>query len=216
MGIKLWETDPDAKPKSYNTDDIVGRWRSGDYLNDKPVSLTEWKFTTDSEEAAHRIAELYGGTVEHDDDNDKAPFAVYTETNTLRVILSKTAISSSMVLWGKSKMIRSCDGVTQKKPKAGEPCQCPPKLALRKEAANEGWGCTPSVWVYVTLADAPELGRQNYSTGSWGFAVGDAPKMEAILETLGDDETIEADFTIEQVTTAAGRTFSMPTLKVAK
>lgn len=215
MALKLWETDPDAKPTRQEYDDIVGRFRSGDFLNNKPVSLTEWKFTTDDATVAQKVADLYGGTVE-ETDNEKAPFAVYTETNSVEVILDKSGVSSQMVLWGKAKMIRSCDGVTQKKPKQGEPCQCPPKLADRKEAANEGHGCQPSVWVYFRLADVPELGKLNYNTGSWSFAVGDAGKIEDALAELEDGETLKATFSIEQVVTNAGRSFSMPTLKINK
>lgn len=216
MGIRIFDVDPDAKPKSQFSDDIVGRFRSGAQINKRPVALEAWRVTTGDPEVAAAVQGLFGG-------DEPAPWEtqaednleVYTEATTFDVILDgPQSVKTSMVLWGRNALIRSCDGVTQTDDKRS-PCVCPQAVSERKEAAKAGTGCEPSIQVYFRLADDPDLGRFKFFSGSWSFA-GEVGTAEAALEKI--DGPARASLTLEVVeyTTKTGREvrYTKPVLKV--
>lgn len=181
MGIKIFEVDPDSQPRS--SDDIVGRFRSGTQLNNRPMALDNWRVTTGDPDVAAAIADTFGGDPKDWDTQTEEKLEVFTETDSVEIILDgPDAIRTSMVLWGRNSMIRSCDGVTQTDDKQSA-CVCPSTVKERKEAAKAGHGCEPSVQVYFRLAAAPDLGKFKFFSGSWSLAaeVGDAEaKLAAI------------------------------------
>jgi hypothetical protein len=218
MGLRIFEVDPDSQPRRKN-DDVVGRFRSGQQLNNRPLSLTEWRVTTGDPDVADKIADLYGGTPNQWDTKSPETLEVLTEASAVTVIFDgPRAVKSEMVLWGRNGKIRSCDGVTQAADEATgqcEGCVCPPTIKERKEAAKKGTGCEPSVLLFFTLADAPELGKFRFTSGSWNFAA-DIGDVEDSLKAI--DGPAIAEFGLEVITwqdrtTKETRSFTKPYIK---
>lgn len=170
MGIRIFDVDPGARSKKF-TDDIVGRFRSGAQVNNRPLSLDEWRVTTGDPEVADIVADLLGAktgvqtwTTEGEDNLE-----VYTTAESVDVILDgESAVTARMALWGKKGLIHACDGEVTTD---GEPCPMAGKtVAERKEAAKAGYGCEPNINVYFRLLANPDLGKFRFSSGSWKFA----------------------------------------------
>lgn len=213
MPINIFATDPDAAPRP-PLEDVVARFRSGQQIDGRPVALTAWRVTTGDPDVADALADLLGGEVEEWDTKSEEVLEVLTEAEEVPIILDGPgAIRSSMVLWGRNGKVRECDGVTQAPDPKGvaAPCVCPQKVSERKEAAQAGWGCEPSVQVYFRLADAPDLGRMKFFSGSWSLAgrIGD---VEASLAAI--DGPAKGTLGLTQITTKAGRTFTLPVVTI--
>lgn len=161
----------EAPPSS----DIVGRFRAGRQLQGRPMSLQTWRITTGDPAVASEVAELLGaveGPQEWDTKTDER-LEVITEASSVDVIFDNAkAIRSEMVLWGRKGKLRSCDGITQaaKDGQPSKPCECPSSVSDKMQAAKDGTGCEPSISYLFRLADAPELGRFRFQTGSWTVA----------------------------------------------
>lgn len=139
-------------------DDVVGRLHGG-YLNGrKPVSLDEWRITSDDPEVADKVAELFGGQPQEIENGDNVLYEVFTEAKDIDIIIeSSEAVSSEFVLWGQDgKVAMRGDGVTldDGNPDPGA------RLSLneRKEKAKIGLVPAPQTEVFFRLAKAPELG----------------------------------------------------------
>ncbi|TDC35718.1 hypothetical protein [Micromonospora sp. KC213] len=174
MGLRIWETDPEAAPKPRQpfARDLVGRFRSGTQVNNRPISLQEWRVTTGDPAVADAVRSLLGGDEPQawqtsGEDN----LEVFTTSPKVKIILDgPKAIRQEMVLWGRSGAIRKCDGVEQTLDgDQGKPCECPPGYQDRKDAAKSGKGCQPSITVFFRLADLPDLGRFKFNSGSWSL-----------------------------------------------
>lgn len=182
MALRIFENDPDSAPQKAS-DDIVGRFRSGMQVNDRPMALDAWRITTGDPDVAAAVAEAFGGSPEEWETKTEERLQVLTEASEVDIILPGTkSIVSEMVLWGRNGKIRSCDGVQQKDDE-GTPCACPNSLKDRKDAAKQGHGCEPSVGLYFHLADHVDLGRFKFFSGSWNLAT-DIGKAEAALAKI--------------------------------
>lgn len=188
--IRIWETDPASAPKPRPqrfANDLVGRFRSGYQLRNRPVALTEWRVTTGDPDVAKAIQDLLGGDEPQQwETSGEDNLEVYTERKQVKVILDgPDALRQEMVLWGRAGAIRRCDGVEQHGEDAkGKPCECPASYADRKDAAKKGTGCQPSITLYFKLADAPDLGRFKFVTGSWSLL----RELGDVTDTLTDIE----------------------------
>ncbi len=220
MGFgNIFDNDPDA-PKSDFVDDIVGRFRSGAQVNRRPLALQEWRITTGDPTVADALADLLGGSPQEWETESEERLEVYTEANSVAVILDgPSAVSTSMVLWGQRGKIRECDGATQRGEdgQPGEPCACPSSVKDRKAAAEKGTGCQPSIGIYFRLADLPDLGRFKYFSGSWSMAaeIGKAEEDLAKVEgpALGTLSIVEVKW---ETPKGSGkfRQFYKPVLKI--
>ena len=143
MSLRIFETDPEARPKKRDrfSSDLVFNLKSGIQVNNAPVALDNWGFTTDDPEVADEIAERFGGEVEELDVAKGDDHRVISETNTLDVLVSgQDALRSRMVLFGMQGIIHECDGMYfLNEEDKGEPCGCPPKLEDRKALAAKGY-----------------------------------------------------------------------------
>lgn len=172
MAINIFQNAEPAE--GAKSQDIVGRFRSGRQLQNRPVSLSTWRVTTADPDVADAIAQTFGaieGPQRWETQTDEV-FEVITEVSEVAVILDGAkAVRSEMVLWGRKGKIRSCDGLTQTGDNAkGEPCVCPSDLEARIEGAKNGTACEPSVSYLFRLAELPDLGRFRFQTGSWTVA----------------------------------------------
>lgn len=219
MGLRIFETDPDAAPKERKrfADDIVGRFRSGYQINNRPAALSEWRVTTGDPEVAAAIHSMLGGEKPQTwDTAGEDNLEVFTKTGKLKVILDgPEAIRQEMVLWGRAGAIRRCDGVEQTGDEAkGKPCECPASFQDRKDAAKKGTGCQPSITIYFRIAEDPDLGRFRFTSGSWSL-VRDIGNTEDDLKDI-DGEAF-AWLRLEEVEyEAQGKTrnFTKPVIEV--
>lgn len=208
MPINIF-ANAEAPSRSSNSD-IVGRFRAGRQLQGRPMSLDTFRITTSDPDVADQAAELLGaveGPQEWDTKTDEV-FEVITEAESVDIILQgEYAISSEMVLWGRKGKVRQCDGATQVN---GKPCECPQEYGERIEAAKEGTGCEPSISLLFSLADAPDLGRFRFQSGSWTLANMVAEWEEAFAAT-GHSAT--ATLTLQERTRkATGTTYRIAVL----
>ncbi|MER5886825.1 hypothetical protein ABT160_23625 [Streptomyces sp. NPDC001941] len=186
--LRIFDTDPDAKPKQKFTNDTVGRFRSGRMVGTRPESLSEWRVTSGDPQVAAAVAELYGGKPEEWETTSEDAMEVLTDADSVKVIIDGTsAIRSRMVLWGRQGPIHECDGVSFLGPEEdkGKPCGCPELLADRKAAAKSGRGPAPSIEIRFRLADDPDLGIFRFVSGSWEL-VKVLHELEDKLDRVGE------------------------------
>lgn len=187
MGLRIWETDPEAapKPRKRFADDLVGRFRSGYTINRRPASLSEWRVTTGDPEVAEAVRRLLGGEPPQQwDAPGEDTLEVFTEAPEVKVIIDgPSALRQQMALRGLAGVIRTCDGVEQTGENAGKPCECPASYQERKDAASKGTGCKPEITLFFKLYDEPDLGRFKFTSGSWTL-VRDLDDAEAKLTEI--------------------------------
>ena len=218
MALRIFDVDPDARPKKGFADDLVGRFRSGAQVNGRPLALSEWRVTTGDPDVADAIAAALGGTPEEWDTKTEETLEVYTAAPSVRVLLDgPQAVRTSMALWGRNnKKVRECDGVTQMDD-AKSPCVCPDKVADRKVAAKEGTGCEPSISIFFRLADEAlrDLGKFRFQSGSWSMAA-EIGEAEAKLADINGPAIATLSLERVEYTTKAGRevSYTKPVLKV--
>lgn len=212
MALRIFDVDPDAAPRK-PTGDIVGRFRSGHQVQNRPMALEEWRITSGDPDVAKAVSDLFGGTPQEWETTGEDRLEVFTEQKAVKVILEgPDAIRTSMVLWGRNAMIRQCDGVTQKD---GTACVCPQKVTDRKEAAKVGTGCEPSIVIFFRLADAPDLGKFKFVTGSWSMA-GEIGTPEDALAAIDGPAFGTLKLELVEYTTKAGRNvrYTKPVLSI--
>lgn len=220
MGLRIFETDPDAAPKPRQSfaDDMVGRFRSGYQINGRPASLEAWRVTTGDPDVATLISDLLGGEPpQRWESRGEDNLEIFTASGQVEIILDgPNSIRSEMVLWGRSGAIRKCDGVEQKGDDIGKPCECPATFADRKDAAKAGRGCEPSVTIYFRLAANPDLGVFKFTSGSWSLArdIGFAEDKLATID--GPALATLALEVVEFTSQGVNRKFTKPVITVRK
>lgn len=157
-------------------DDIVGRFRSGYQLNDRPAALTDWRVTTGDPKVAEAVHELLGGDKPQEwaakgEDN----LEVFTASESVDIIIEKpSSLRQQMVLWGRNgKLIEASDGETITFPeekKGSRDADADLTFQERKQKARDGIGKEPQIELYFRLAEDTDLGIFKFQTGSWSFA----------------------------------------------
>lgn len=174
--------NPDVQPSRQGfKDDIVGRFRSGYQINDRPAALTEWRVTTDDQEVADFISETYDGDEPQAWDT-KGPddIEVFTKAESVDIILTgENAIEARMLIWAKGqKRIVTCEGTVAET--EGKPHECTiGGFSRKKEHEEQGHVCEPVIAITFRLADNPDLGLFKFQSGSWSLAT-------AIAKAIGD------------------------------
>lgn len=171
LAVRIFETDPDAKPKPRAVSDVVGRFRSGRVEGRQPVALDEWRVTTGDPEVADAVAKIMGGTPEEWETQGEDNLEILTDADSVKVIVDgPSALDTDLKLWGMAgAIIHHCDGVAFLSPEedAGKACGCPELLSERKALAKSGRGPKPDTRITFRLADAPHLGKFRMQSGSW-------------------------------------------------
>lgn len=211
MALRIFDTDPDSKPKERVTfdDGTVGRLHSGKQeLNDKgklvPVSLAAWEMSTGEIDTADGLAEFFRTTVVDTGSESENFLRIETGTDRIEVVLTgPRALSSDLKLWYNNALTHHCDGVTflsgegvSGEPLAGTECGCPQLFSERKAAAKIGRGPKPDIKLVAALAGAESLGTFAFKTGSWTMAE-DLWQYEEALAAIGG-KTV-ADLVLELV-----------------
>ncbi|MFD7070352.1 hypothetical protein ACFV97_24315 [Streptomyces sp. NPDC059913] len=220
MALRIFETDPNAKPKQSFSDDTVGRFHGGKQENGIPVALSEWRVTTGDPAVADAIAQLMGGTPVETDSTSENFIEVLTTKDKVKVILSGSdAISSDLKLWNGSALIHHCDGVEFLSPEEdkGKPCRCPELMEDRKAAAKAKRGPSPSIAVSFRLAEDYDLGLFKLQTGSWKLAEV-LYQVENALDKIGGEVLCSIELELVEYTTKKGRdvSYRKPVIRVLK
>ncbi|MEU7642075.1 hypothetical protein AB0C11_39685 [Streptomyces sp. NPDC039016] len=220
MAIRIFETDPNAKPKATFSDDTVGRFHGGKQENGIPVALPDWRVTTGDPDVAAAITQLLGGSVVETDSTSENFIEILTERDKVKVVLSgPDAISSDLKLWNGSALIHHCDGVEFLSPDEdrGKPCRCPALMDDRKAAAKSKRGPAPSIAVTFRLAEDYDLGLFKLQTGSWKLAEV-LHEVENALDKIGGEALCSLELELVEYTTKKGRdvSYRKPVIRVLK
>lgn len=177
MALRIFETDPDAKPgpkpEAPQYERPAFSLRTGMQRNKKPVSLSKWRFVTDNPDTAAGLAELYGGSADEFDPTKDQNWHVLSETDAIEVVIAGSdAIEDKLILWGPGGPIHECDGMYSLLPEdKGEPCGCPQTMTERKELARKRRGPSPAINIEFTLAGKGEdLGKGKMIATAWTLA----------------------------------------------
>lgn len=179
MGLRIFESDPDAKPVpkpdkvEYERPAIS--LRTGMQRNKKAVALPTWRFTSEELPESAALAELFGGKAEEFDPTKAQPFHVITETDELEVVIDgSAAVEDKLIQWGVGGPLHECDGMFSLLPDdKGEPCGCPSTMEERKALSRKRppKGPAPSINVTFTLAGKGEdLGKIKLISTAWTLA----------------------------------------------
>ncbi|MFJ9408592.1 hypothetical protein [Streptomyces sp. NPDC101393] len=205
--LRILDADPDARPK-VRVSDFAGRFRAGMQLNDRPVSLKEWRVTTGDPAVADAIATAFGGSSESWETKKSDSLQVLTTTDSVKVVVdSADAVTFRMALFGANgKPTHVCDGVEftdAEDPRFGQNCGCPSSLSERKAGAKAGYLPKPDQSVLFQLADLPELGQFRLNTASWDFMKA-LEGVWADLDKVGGPAEATLSLELVQFTTKAG------------
>lgn len=178
MALRIFDTDPDAKPKprapKVEYERPVFQFRSGMQVDRKPVSLANWRVLTDDPVVAESIAELLGGRSEEYDPSKALHLHVMTETPAVEIVINGSkAIEDKLILWGPGGPIHECDGAYFLSPAEdkGQPCGCPSLMSERKDLAKRRRGPSPSINVTFRLAGLGyDLGPGKLIATAWSLA----------------------------------------------
>ena len=189
MALRIFDTDPDARPRPRVVpDEVAGRFRSGRMVGTHPESLSTWRVTTKSAEVAEAVAAYMGGRPEEWATQGEDSVEVLTDRDAVPAVIDgPQALSADMRLWGPRGLIHHCDGVTFLSPDqdAGKPCGCPTSYADRKAYAKSGRGPMPSTNLLFRLADAYDLGVFRFTSASWKLAERVHEVEDALTRTDG-------------------------------
>jgi hypothetical protein len=184
MALRIFDTDPDAKPKprapkvEYERPNF--QFRSGmqvwnaEKRKNEPVSLANWRVLTDDPVIAESIAELMGGRSEEYDSTKALHLHVMTETPSVEIVINGSkAIEDKLILWGPGGPVHECDGQYFLSPAEdkGQPCGCPSLMSERKDLAKRRRGPSPSINVTFRLAGLGyDLGPGKLIATAWSLA----------------------------------------------
>jgi hypothetical protein len=230
---RIWDADPDAAPRERTqfADDTVGRWRSGRMANGQPEALNEWRVTTGDPVVAVEIARRFGGEPEPWETDNEDSTQVLTNTKTVQILIEPDGVDASFKLFlPGAGLTHHCNGFEFLSPEEdkGKSCKCPSLVAERKFDAQKKRGPSPSIDILFRLADAPDLGKWRFNSGSWKLVEALGP-LFADLDRYGNTteggkpgNPVRASLTIENVSYVpskgprAGQTvsYNKPVIKV--
>lgn len=210
MALRIFGTDPETQPKPRQSfaDDVVGRFRSGYQINNRPATLTKWRITTGDPKVAEEVYDLYGGDAPQKwEAKGEDDLEIFTASEEIAIVLDgPKAIRQQMVLWGRSgKLIQSGDGETLSDGTPDPDAEL--SFQERKKKGQDGIGPVPQIEVYFRLADNPDLGIFKFQTGSWSLAqdlVRDDTEQD-IADYSADSESgkVRATLKLEEVSFVA-------------
>jgi hypothetical protein len=181
----------------------LGRLRSGySDEDDKMQPLRKWRITTKDERAIHVIAGLYGGTPQKWKERPEE-FELFSESETLNVLLPSDALFTAYEAWGSGGNKRRCDGETcvvpVTDPEGGHleeiPCWCLAKGLVPGESKD---ACNVTVRLKVVMPDVPGLGVWMFTSGSQ-YAAMELPFRVDAIEAVRQrgDQMVPCDLTLD-------------------
>ena len=194
MALNIFAVDKsNAEDSEERSSDIVGRFRAGYQVDGRPVGLSEFRFTTPDPDIGIRVADVLGlaegdeGVREWETTTEER-WEVFTAASAVDIIVDGPgAIQASFVLWGQNGKILETDGshLIEDGKVTDEICTMTHGKTLKEilAAGRAGKGPGPSLAVYFSLADAPEIGKIRFYSSS-GTAIEQFGEEASRLETL--------------------------------
>ncbi|MBA9050799.1 MULTISPECIES: recombination directionality factor [Streptomyces] len=217
--LRIFETDPSAKPKVRPANDTVGRFRSGRQVNGRAVSLPTFRITTGDLEIAEKVSELFGGKPAEWETTGEDFNEVITERDKVLIVIDgPSALKADMRLYGRTGLIHHCDGVESLLDEdKGKPCGCPASYEDRKAFAKSGRGPQPYTFLTFRLADDYGLGKFRFQSTSWKLAEVVGHYADDLAKIKGE-ALVELSLELVEYTTKSGRdvSYRKPALKVIK
>jgi len=139
----------------------------------RPAKLETFRFTSPSERYIKDLATLYGGTARPWDNNGKAEFEVYTQANTIPVIVVKGGLSQFLEHWSGGGCQRRCTG--EHELIKDRPCICDPDDRL----------CKPTTRLSMMLPELEALGVWRMESKGWNAAA-EIPAVAELAQFVGD------------------------------
>lgn len=221
MPIKIFE-NPDVSENDTGTNDIVGRFRSGHQLNDRPIALREWRVTTGDPDVAGTVAELLNAEEPYSEWETQTDeiFEIFGSESKVDVLFDGPgAVRATFVVWGRKGKLLETDGthLIEDGKVTDQICQQTYGKTLKEikaEAAKTG--IEPSLQAYFRLAADPDLGKFKFFSGSW-TAIDYFDKAETKLAEIdgpakGTLELELVEWTDKQ--TGQERSYTRPKIKV--
>ncbi|MEU6633830.1 hypothetical protein ABZ905_37010 [Streptomyces parvus] len=221
MALRIFETDPAAKPKPrLHKEDFAGRFRSGRQVGNRPEALATWRVTMADPAVADAVSKLMGGSPGEWETSGEDFNEVLTETDKVLIVIDGPgALTADMKLWGRSGLIHHCDGVEFLSPEedAGTACGCPPLMEDRKAFAKSGRGPQPNTNLVFRLAEDYDLGKFRMLSTSWKLAEV-VHEIDASLRQYKGEVLAELSLELVEFTTKTGRdvSYRKPVVKVIK
>lgn len=194
-------------------DDIVGRFRSGYQINDRPAALTEWRLTTGDPDVAKAVHALLGGQAPQEwDTKSEETLEVFTDAPSLDIVLDGPgAIDARMLIWPRGqKRIVTCDNEVFET--EGRPYECETGgFRNKREHEEQGHVCDPRISITFKVVGLEDLGYFKFETGAWSMTTVIARQIGRLQEI---DGPAQAFLELEQVEMADGKKFTKPVLSV--
>lgn len=235
MALKIWNTDPDNKPKPQTErrtyGDTIGTFSIGksvvnaDTGRTEPVALDTFRVMSGKPEVAQAVSQLLGGAPEETDSPSEEFIEVITTANAVQVVVDgPSALRSDMKQWVRGKLVHHCDGEVflshiSNENLVGKRCNCPELFAERKQAAKDEMGPKPAIELTFRLAEDLDLGKFKLKTGAWTLAAV-LHEVEYALEAIGGDTLVEIGLELVEFTPTKGKmknqlvSYYKPTIKV--
>jgi hypothetical protein len=153
----------------------IGRLRLGasvmtDRGTRRPTKLEAFRFTSGSQYAIGRVAEVLGGAVQEWKDDGRQQWQVLTPATEIPVMVPPgQAVSQWYELWTGGGCTRRCDGRTEQRTQ--QPCLCPEDPQERLDAAKAGRACKPTTRINVIIPDLPDVGVWRLESHGYNAAV---------------------------------------------
>lgn len=138
--------------------------RTGE-LKTRPRALGRFRFTSPKEALIQQLAEAYGGEVRNWQAQSGPQFEVITEAKEIDVVLIPAEIGFTqwLELWDATGCLRRCDGLTEVRGDAPQPCIC-------ERESNRI--CRETTRLSVLLPVSPDFGTWRLETNSY-YAAGE-------------------------------------------
>lgn len=170
---RIFQPREATKKSTQFADDVVGRFRSGYQINNRPASLKEWRVTTGDPEVADTLREMLGGDEPQEwDAKGEDNLEVFTAADELDIIIeSAKGVDARMVIWSRGQKKFFVCGGEAFEPEGSEPFICEDgDYTTRAEHDEQGHVCEPNIKIKFRLRDDPELGVFEFMTGAWSLA----------------------------------------------
>ncbi len=157
----------------------LGRIRLGNQVatnngKTRPNKLDKFRFTSFSETFIRDLANQYGGQARPWDNNGKPEWEVFTDAQTIPVIVVKGGLSQWMETWSGGGCTHRCDGVTNVL--TDSPCQSnDPAHANAK----------PTTRLSVMLPELEAIGVWRMESHGWNSAA-EIPAVAELAQFVGD------------------------------
>jgi len=162
----------------------LGRIRLGQKNANRgfPMKLSQFRFTSVSQQYVEDLANLYGGTATKWDNNGIPSWEVLTTATSIPVIVVKGGLSQWMEFWAGGGCMHRCDGQQQVD---GTPCDTDEMVKVGKKTLNPHNEAKPTTRLSVMLPELDAIGVFRMESHGWNAAA-EIPAVAELAQFVGD------------------------------